>query len=400
MTTKKRWRVLAFALVLFTLLTFCGCSAAREARPSSRANKVVAMAGELEITYDTLYYITMTRIAELKRADENALTTPEQQAALKAFVMGRLLTRSEALRLIGRDYGLEVDKGVIGRAVQEDMEAIIANAETFNGDRKAYIASLNAEYLTDRYVRTYLAIEEHLPPALIETMLKNGDIDDSDETAWRLINGEDFIRTVHVLVKKDNGKTDAENRANATFVYNQVAAATSNEERYAAMRRQIGGKYNNDMSDTLGHGYYFAKGEMEQAYESAAFALPEYGVSEVVEMAEGYYIIMRMPKESTYVEENFQYLKEKSYYLTLNQKVEERLAGLTLEMTRYGNSLDLMHLPPVDADGGEAGFVILVVLSVATSVAIVVVTCGILIKKKGKGAKKSNVRLLSRKARK
>ena len=45
MTTKKYWRVLALSLVLVTLLTLCSCSASREARPTNRANKVVATVG-------------------------------------------------------------------------------------------------------------------------------------------------------------------------------------------------------------------------------------------------------------------------------------------------------------------------------------------------------------------
>jgi len=398
MTTKKYWRVLALSLVLVTLLTLCSCSASREARPTNRANKVVATVDELDITYDTLYYITMTRIAELKRADENALSTPEQREELAAFVKEHLLTRSEALILIGKENGLEIDKGVIAAAVQEDMDNILNN--TFAGDRKKYIESLNAEYLTDRYVRSYLAVEEHLPAALIEKMLKDGQIDDSNETAEALINGNDFIRTIHVFISKTNAYTDAENRAHAAAVQSAVAAKLTDGERYDEMHDQIGGKYNNDMGDTLGNGYYFAKGEMEEAYEQAAFALPEYGVSPVVETADGFYIIMRMPKSADYIEENFQYLKEKSYYLALNRMVEERYATLTLEMTRYGNSLDLMDLPPIDADGGEAGFVILITVSVVASIAIIAFTCTFIVKRRGTGSKKGNVRLLSRKAKK
>ena len=390
MRMKYMTRVVALLLIAVTLSVFSGCSAARAVRPGARANKVVATAGELEITYDTLYYITMTRTAELKRTyGEDVLQDPAVQEELKAFVTEHLLTRSEALISLGLDYGLSVDKGEIAESVQADMEQIITAEKPFNGDRKAYIDSLNAEYLTDRYIRTYLAVEDHLPVALVNEMLQRGDLDDSDATARERINGEDFIRTVHVFIdKNDLFYTAEEDRAHAHALQTSIAAMENADDRYAAMRRAIGGEYNTDFGDTTGNGYYMARGEFERAYEEAAFALPEYGVSNVVETNEGFYVIMRLPKDAAYIEKNFQTLKEKTYYVELNQKVDERLASLSLEMTSYGRSLDLLDLPPIDADGGEVPFVIGVVSGCVVCVGAVAVIVAMLLRKRKKDGKK------------
>lgn len=400
MTAKRICRVLCLALVFAMLLTvLCACSPARKLRPNSRANRVVAKVGELEITYDMLYYVTMNRIADLKSADPNALSTPEQQAELKEFVKAALLTPDTAMLLLAKQYGLEVDRGVIANAVQEDMDAILA--EEYQNDRKLYIKSLNDRYLTDHYARTFLALDEHFAPALVEAMLKAGDIDDSDERAKALLESNDFIRTVQIVIKKNNGKSDEENKANAKALYDKLSQIADPAERYDEMHKQIGGKYNNDMSDTLGNGYYFAKGQYQEAYEAVAFNLPDRGVGQV-ELADGYYIIMRMPKNMDYVNANFQEFKEQTYYLQLNQKLDNVLSLSTLEMTRYGESLDLLDLPPISANGGAAGFVIVTTLAVAVCVGGIVLVCGMLAKRKTgakKGGKKVKVRLLSPKSK-
>ncbi len=382
MSFSKIMRAVALLLVTVLLLSFCSCSAARKARPNSRANKVVATAGELEITYDMLYYVTMTRIAELKRTyGDDVLNDPAQREALKTFVTEHLFTRSEALLLLAKEYGVDIGSGEIADNVQADMETIIANERTFKGDRKAYIDSLNAEYLTDRHVRTYLAVERYLPQELVRVMLVKGDIDDSDETARTLINGDSFIRTVQVFIDKNDGLfTVEEDLAHATKIQETVAAAPTPAERYQAMRKAIGGLYNRDTSDTTGDGYYFARGEMESAYETAAFALEEFGVSPVVETVDGYYVIMRLPKDAAYMEKNFQALKEKSYYVALNAKLDEKLSTVRVEMTKFGNSLDLLDLPPLDADGGEVPFIIAVLLTVLLSVALVVAVAVFLVR--------------------
>ena len=129
-----------------------------------------------------------------------------------------------------------------------------------------------------------------------------------------------------------------------------ISAPIGRDERNR-MRRAVGGIYNNDYGDT-GYGYYFARGEMEEAYEMAAFALAEYDVSEVLETDDGFYIIMRLPKDGDYIERNFQSLKEQSYFIVLNGKVEEKLADMPLEWNKTGAALDLADLPAIHANGG------------------------------------------------
>ena len=80
--------------------------------------------------------------------------------------------------------------------------------------------------------------------------------------------------------------------------------------------------------------------------------------------------------------------------------VDEIYAGMTLEMTDYGRSLDLMNLPAIDANGGETWNNLLWIGIIVGSVLVIgaaSVLIGYLIKSK---KRKVKVRLLSPKAQK
>ena len=389
MMTKKLLRACALLLALVMGLSLCGCAASGTLRPTARANKVVARAGEIEITYDSLYYVAMTRIKELKAAyGEDALSDPTRRAELDTFVRENLLTRADALIAIGREYGLDIEKGDIATGVQTEIDVLIA--EEFGGDKDAYAEGLNERFMTDRYLRAYLATQNYLSGAIINEKLMRGEINDTDDAAWQLINSDRFLHTVHIFIDRNNGKTDEQNRANAEMLQARIAEKSTDTERYAEMRKELGGVYNNDYFDLLGNGYYFARGEMEKSYEAAAFALSrDYEVSPVIENADGYYIIMRLPKDEAYLNGHFQQLKEKTYYVQLNDAVDQRLAAMTLEMTSYGEKLDLMDLPPIDADGGEGLFVASVAISVVLGCGVIGAAIYMLFKKKGKLNKKA-----------
>ncbi len=363
-----RFACLLLALVL--LVSLVGCSSGREVRASSRAVKTVATAGNIEIRYDELYYLAMTRLAELREEHEgDAWDDDAVRAELTAFVEQNLLIRQHALFSLAAEYGVDHERGEVADNIESWMESVIE--DNFDGDRKAYINSLNESYLTDHYVRTFIAAEDYVGTEIIKELLAREEISDSDEAALETVE-RDFIRTVQVLIKKNNGKDDATNRTIAESIAMKLAAITDDTARYLAMCQEIGGAYNNDYSDTLGNGYYFTKGEMDPAYEKAAFDLPLWGTSGVIETEDGYYVIMRLPQDETYVKENLNTLKSQIYFAELNTRVERRYEELqaSFAMTEYGESLDLLSLPTIDANGGET------VVTVITVVVIVIALGG------------------------
>lgn len=354
--------VTALLASVLLLLALTSCSAARPVYASPRATKAVATVGDVEILYEELYFIAMNYINELKLSyGENALEDEAHRAELERFVWENLRSRDAALISLGREYGLDIYDGDIENSVSVELEQMLASR--FAGDRGAYIESLTGMHATDHYMRKYLAVSEHLANAIVLEMLKRGELVTDDAAVLATIRSDAFVRTVHVFIDKTSAAyTAEEHRAHATQLRDEIAAKATDEERYAAMVAAIGGKYNNDFGDVLGHGYYFTHGEMEESYEAAAFALPEYGVSEVVQTANGYYIIMRLPKDEEYIADHFETLKNQSYFVALNKRVDERLNGMTLQKTKFGEGLVLTSLPPIDMDGGSTMIVVFAVI--------------------------------------
>lgn len=381
---KKGIRIAALLLAVLCCLPFAGCgSASAKVKADLIATRVVATAGDVDIYYDELYYLAMNRIRERKaELGVSAMESTEEREALAVFVRENLLGKTHALISLGYDYGIDITKGDIADEVQAQMDDILK--DTFGDDRSAYIKSLNEDYLTDRYVRQYIGVENYLSTEIILAMLEKGEIDDSEETADRVIHSDDMIRTVQVFLDKSDA---ANTRELAESIRAEIAAAENDDARYDAMRRAIAGKYNDDFAD-MGNGYYFLRGEMDVAYEEAAFKLANYEVSGVVETEDGYYIIMRLPKSDEYITSHYQELKEKSYTVQLNRKVDERFAEMSLEMTEFGASLDVYDLPEFDAGGRDGTPVWLIVVISVAGVALVGGAVYLIRKKTGKGAAK------------
>ena len=352
---KKLFRItVCVCLMLSMMMLFVACTAA-PVYASPRAKKAVATAGNMEILYEELYFVAMQKIDELKKTHgENALEDEAVYAELEGFVWGNLLTKEVALRSLALDYGIRTDKGDVADNVQVHIESILE--ESFAGDRGAYIDSLDEMHMTDHYARTYFAVEYYLANELVLEMLAKGKLSTDNEAVLAMIKGDDFVRSSHVFIRKNNGMyTEEENKAHAEAIYESIASKSTPAQRYQALREAIGGPYNHNMdNELLTGGYYFTRGEMEPVYESIVFDTLEVGeVAPVLETEAGYYVIMRLEKEDAYIEENFQTLKEKSYFVKLNRDVEARLAELTLKKTSFGEGLNLKNLPVIRAGAGS-----------------------------------------------
>jgi len=339
------------ALMLVTLM-FVSCGATRPVRAASRAGKTVATAGEVKILYEELYYITMNYIKELKLTyGENALQSEAVRAELERFVWEHLLTEETALLSLGYKYGIDVYKGDIADRVSEDIASIVT--QEYEGNRKAYIASLEAEYMTEHYVRKSLAVSSYLAAEIELLCARNLKVD--DKTVREDIEKGNFVCFRRVLVKNES---DDAARATAERIRTELAAITDIGARCEAMHEAIGSADNKDMGDTLGYGYYYPRGYLSAEYEDVVFDLENYEVSEVLKTEEGYVIMMRMPLDMTYVEEHLYDLKRLYSKLEYNRQVGAEFESLKLEKTAFGEKLDLTNLPPIDIDGGSVALTV------------------------------------------
>ncbi len=354
MKNKILFQIGAVLLLAAMLFSLGGC-ASRTVRASANAEKVVATAGDIDILYDEYYYLAMTRIRQLKvEFGEDALSDPAVREKLNKFVAENLLTESHALIALGLSYGVDIEDGTIADSVKAHMADIME--QTFAGDRDAYIESLRESYLTDRYIRTFVAVENYLSVEIVKEMLQRGELDSSDEAVMTRLMSDDFIRIRQVFIESDYSGGDEKAKQKAEALRATVAAKATDAERNDAMLEAM--KESRDFTD-VGDGLYFARGEMEKKFEKAAFDLPLYGVSEVIEVENGYTFLMRLPKVESYLQKNLEVLKNKTYFIVLNEKLDTWLAQNQLKLTSFGESLDPAALEVIEPDGGEGIFAVI-----------------------------------------
>ena len=95
---------------------------------------------------------------------------------------------------------------------------------------------------------------------------------------------------------------------------------------------------------TTGNGSYFTYGQMGDEYESAAFALDEYGVSDVVETEDGYFVIMRLPKEEEDVKAQVETLLSYYRYAVLKELMDAEEEALAFAGNEYFDSFELIDV--------------------------------------------------------
>ena len=333
--------VLSAVAILLSSILFSGCGQSettlREIKPSAEDEKVVGTVGDYEILYDELRFLALNfRLSmENKYGEEifegdDASTYIEE---LKNDVYNALKVNSAALTVAKR-YEITPDSESVKDYVKLQLEALasefaeqlafeidddgVPSTDEINRLYKEYLAENN---LTDRYNRFVFAVDGCVS-ALVEKLTVNGTIPNDDETVGAYIR-DNFVRTLHVYIRNDEKDDVAANRRIAEDCLDDLRSGRK------TIVELIGSVYNEDLTLTSKHGFYFTKGEFSEEYEAAAFGIGIGEYSDIVETASGFYIIQRLELEDDYIEKNFETLKSQYRYAYVNDMIAECRDTLT-----------------------------------------------------------------------
>lgn len=284
------------AVLMLSLLMLAGCGSVDSIEPSEEDVRVVMQASGYDVYYDEVRYYT----CNLK--DQMAAYYGEdiwQDASAAEPYLEELQTSVEdmsrynaAVLSLCAEYGISMEETAIQKDVQTEVEELVEEC----GNMKSYRAALEEYYMTDRLYR-YITSVTLCETELYNVLLDLGLLDNSDEGAEAFFASEEFIRTLHIYIGNDAGESVEENRAKAEAIVKELDSG--------ADFNKLIGRYSEDFYMTTTNGYYFTRGEMDEAYEAAAFALKEGEYSGVVETASGFFIIRRMPKDKELYQPQF-----------------------------------------------------------------------------------------------
>ena len=383
MKKKVFFRLLGACLALvfsFSLLT--GCKS-RPLSPTKDALREVGTVGGYTVYYEELYF--------LANAYKSEGVSNEQ---LWETVSENILTNYALLTLCER-VGVEYDE----KQLKDDVQSFIDSAIESNfGDRATYIDDLKASGRTDHYAR-FNAKVALLSDMLATALAEKGELLTDEGEICDYIR-DNFVRTWHFMLADNAGDDTAKNLADA------AEALGALKDGKTSMYKLIGGQYvlkNGGVNEDIlipGDGYVFARGEMDKAYEDAAFALAVEEYSEIVtcksELASGeyvdcHYVIQRLPLDNDFIKQNFSELYTAYAEATVAKRLEEVKSELTFVPNDFAKSLDISALEPVSV--GTDTFAIVTVCVASVLVVGVGVTVTVLVvrfkKKNAPAAKKA-----------
>jgi foldase protein PrsA len=327
--------VVFLAVLLSLMLSACGY---RRVAAAEEDLRTVGRVGNYTVTYDELYFLAMTYQNVLKAEyGEDIFDTVESRNKYREELeelVYRNITANYAVFTLSAEIGYTEDD--VQDMVDESMEEIVSSL----GGMHAYRKMLHENYMTDRFVRTSTAVNILQSNLLNSYVYYLGLIEsEPDEIYAAIMEGTDYIRTLHIAVFKDNGKSDAENLALLQELKTRLDAG----EDFEALIRSYG-----EDTELTGDGYYFTKGEMQKAYEDAAFSLSVGEYSDVISAEDGFYIVKRYPKESEFVLMNCHGVGATLYdhyqKFRLLSMIDEQQEELTFEPNAFGSSIDLTGL--------------------------------------------------------
>lgn len=387
-STRSIRGIALFVTLIILASALCSCSSA-PIRSSKEELAVVGTVGNYEVLYEELYYLTANYRSSLEEKYGKYTTLDADTAALfeqelRETVYSNIVTNYAILELC-RAEGLTLESSELDSRVQEYIDEMIES--DFDGKTSNYKKNLKEYHLTDHFVRENARVDLLYSDLMTALLKKNVIADDDTEVLGKIKN--EFAHTYHIAIFNDAGDDVSANRAKAEEA---LAKYNSGEK---SMYQLIGSSYNEDLSDTTGDGYYFAKGSMDEQYETAAFALEEGQISGIVEgkgvhngkNVSCFYIIKRLPLEDKYLEENFAELEQAYRDAVIYGMLEDKKAELTFVPNDYARSLTLstIEAPKAYTPWAEILFISIGALAVVGGAAAITV---IVIKRKRSGESK------------
>ncbi|MCQ2426973.1 MAG: hypothetical protein MJ137_01040 [Clostridia bacterium] len=297
-----------------------------------------------DILYDELRYITVGCKNDLeakygKGIWENPESAEAHREELEKLVKESLASSYYAVMKMADEYYIGGSERMLSEeAIEKRVNEYVNEVATEIGSKKAYLAALEENALSDRLFRFYTSLDEAASELTYILKTDLGLIPSTEKELSDYMNSDKFIRTNHIYI---SGLTD-EKRALADELRAKLLASDDPEHELLILK----GRYDADFTLTTTHGVYFARytSDYGNAYEKTAFMLDVGGISDIVAGSEGYYVIMRLPLEPQWLTYNFEEFSEDIIGSEFNRYVNEYRDGLTFSFNEYGKTLDLVSI--------------------------------------------------------
>lgn len=334
-------KLLCLTLCLCLLLP---CLVSCKSEWEREGEKVIGTCGEYEVLYEELRFVTLFYKESFETTYGEGIwddpTTAEQyREELETVVWEKMLNNyavlnaCEAYKLTKEDFD--------SKAIQDAVDEQIAEAIEQSGGKKDFREALAESYMTESFMRFTLGVEEmkkELSYVLIDDL---GLILDDEETFLNWLEDGNLAYIQHVFIRNDEGDDPKENLALAQSV---TEALRESDDPQKALASYIGnGKINEDASNLAP--YYVMRDAPKDVITDVALTLSSKGgVSDPVETANGYYVLVRMEYDTSSLLLRTPDLLQTYQAAKLQEEINRYREETSITLNDFGKSLDLLEI--------------------------------------------------------
>jgi len=330
-------KITALLLTLCLIGTaLCACSDAQK----EQEQKPIGTCVGYDVLYEELRYVTLLCRQNFEaKYGQDVWNNPETAALHREefeATVWREMRNNYAVLALCQDYMVESqfeDESITDAVDQQIEEAI----EAYGGEDK-FEEALQKMNVTENFMRFFLyvsALENELYYIVTDDlgMIYN---DENEFADW--MEDGNCVYIQHVYIRNDATDDVAANRAKAEEVRRQLIAGEKTVEEIIGS-----GGVNEDPQNTAP--YYVVRDVYTENFESAAFSLENVGdASEVVETADGFYVLVRMQDTEQIFVSKIPSLLKSYQWAKLEEMVNEKKEGIAIQLNEYGQSIDLLAI--------------------------------------------------------
>lgn len=322
---KKIISLLMTVIMLSTFLISCGDKDSRLPKPENGMT-VFTLGGE-KIKYDYVRYVYLNTKADMEYGEEEDYWENNSEAfnELKQATL-TTIAHNRAIAMLGEKYKLSLtDKEK--NAVAELLRDTKKDKESWKEAKEYYYLSEYSFSYLQRFSILWEKTYDHV------TSPESGVIKSDDKTVLSDIP-VNFRNIRYVYIEYDE-----KNKAAKTALAEEVLAKANAGESFIDLIKTYG--EDTTMANNINVGYYYTVGSINPAVEMEAEKLEIGGISPIIDVKDGFFIVQRIDIDLQYAEKNIDVFVD--YYLgrKFNEMVAEIQENMKMEFTDFWNNLKI-----------------------------------------------------------
>lgn len=292
--------------------------------------------GDTEISFEEYRYYYMSTLSQYTAygMDMSSEENAEMAASIKTSIDDTLVDMV-ALLQIADERGITL--------TQEDHDEIDATlASTKEQLGTSFQSQLEAAYLVDEAFYVKMLEQSKLAQKAQNALTDEAIEEDEDALMATLVSAKHILIPFETTTTDESGSTIsltedeiAANKAAAKELADSLSQQITDSEDPIATFEDLFVEYQANDAGQTEDGYTFGEGQMVDSFYQGALALPIDGISAPIESTYGYHIILRLPLDQAYVDENLDSLLASAVTPFVNEKIDAVVETLSITYGEY-----------------------------------------------------------------